>query len=195
MVHAGRPVSGVVRHLLLLLQGHRPRQPRSSAGWQYNRNNFGLSNVQGGWGEWPTGNGKKVSNSQAIAKHVHGCCLISFHFLWAILPIRPVGNLKLKLKVVFQAKTQAKMFAVNCLPVPQVATAASPVLDPAAGRLEGGQRHRVGQVRRRQCRRPGWTRESTWVGQGPKKLTEKSTEKPLEFPLEIPYTKKSSRNG
>ena len=35
----------------------------------------------------PTGNGKELSNSQAccLAKHEPGCCLVSFHFLWAIL--------------------------------------------------------------------------------------------------------------
>ena len=51
------------------------------------------ANLQGGWGGWPTGNGKKVSNKQPSmlpGPAVPGCCLISFHFLWAIHPIRPV---------------------------------------------------------------------------------------------------------
>ena len=38
---------------------------------------------------WPTGNGKKLSNCQAFCllpgPAVPGSCLVSFHFLWAIL--------------------------------------------------------------------------------------------------------------
>ena len=53
--------------------------------------------LQGGWGGWPTGNGKKLSNSQAccLAQLCLACCLVSFHFLWAIHPIRPVLSLGL----------------------------------------------------------------------------------------------------
>ena len=36
---------------------------------QYFSRFYDMKRVQGGWGGWPTGNGKKVSNSQA-------CCLV-----------------------------------------------------------------------------------------------------------------------
>ena len=49
---------------------------------------FGTLSVQGGRGGWPTGNGKKVCNSQAccLAPAVPGCCFHPIH------PIRPVQN-------------------------------------------------------------------------------------------------------
>ena len=40
-------------------------------------------------GRWPTGNGKKLPGT-AGPGNMLGCCLIYFHFLWAIHPIRPV---------------------------------------------------------------------------------------------------------
>ena len=47
----------------------------------------GLRFVQVRWGGWPTGNGKKVSNSQACYL-AHQCLAAAFHYLWAIHPIR-----------------------------------------------------------------------------------------------------------
>ena len=47
----------------------------------------GVTFIQGGWGGWPTGNGKKLQPGNLL-----GCCLLSFHFLWAIHPIRPVDG-------------------------------------------------------------------------------------------------------
>ena len=51
--------------------------------------------------EWPKGNGKKLSNKQQLgtagAGNMLGCCLVSFHFLWAILcpqtvKVRPLSG-------------------------------------------------------------------------------------------------------
>ena len=56
---------------------------------------YRVTKVQDGWGGWPTGNGNKLSNSQACCLAqlcLAGCCLIYFHFLCAIHPIRPVGE-------------------------------------------------------------------------------------------------------
>ena len=44
---------------------------------------------------WPTGNGKKPMMQPGTAglSHRLGCCLVSFHFLWAILRPQSVGNI------------------------------------------------------------------------------------------------------
>ena len=49
--------------------------------------------LQGGWGGWPTGNGKKLGQATWLLGNMLGCSLISFHFLLAIHPIRPVQAL------------------------------------------------------------------------------------------------------
>ena len=50
--------------------------------------------IQGGWGGWPTGNGKKLLQPSMLpGPAVPGSCLAFFHFRWAIHPIRPVWKL------------------------------------------------------------------------------------------------------
>ena len=45
---------------------------------------------------WPTGNGKKLINSMLPFPAVPGCCLVSFHILWAILITSTVESFSMK---------------------------------------------------------------------------------------------------
>ena len=50
-----------------------------------------LQVLQGGWGGWPAGNGKKIKQQPSMlpGPAVPGSCLASFHFLWALPPHPP----------------------------------------------------------------------------------------------------------
>ena len=81
-----------------------------------NRKEVPFMSVQGGWGGWPTGNGKKLSNSEAKpGPAVPGSCLASFHFLWAIRPIQggPSGRGAMFVDIKFKVPSQYKLLKRN----------------------------------------------------------------------------------
>ena len=88
-------------------------------------------NVQCSCSGWPTGNGKKLSNSQACClTAVPGCCLVSFHILWAILSTSTV-HVSLGIRNIFCCLFRMSCYLVPCNPihiVPNYLTEENPFL-------------------------------------------------------------------